>query len=84
MVLANPRLPVPRDQPIEKLMLDLVRAIELSLAASVAARALTVELLKSSAGMGSSLQGDEPGPFFSLTTQDREFLSALSIRFENR
>jgi hypothetical protein len=66
------------------LVCDLIWAIELSLVASEAARALTVELLKSSAGMGSSVQGDEPGPFFSLTTQDREFLSALSIRFEDR
>lgn len=56
---------MPRDQHVESLLADLIRAIELSLAASEAARALVAQLLKANVG-------------------DQEFLSALSIRFEDR
>lgn len=77
-------LPMLRDQHIRALMADLIRAIEVSLAASAAARALVVELVRHRAEAGSFFQDDEVGPTLPLTRQDREFLSALSIRFDDR
>lgn len=72
------------DEHIQALMADLIRAIEVSLAATEAARAAVTEMLKRRAETEIPLEGSEPGLSFTLTPQDREFLSALSIRFEDR
>lgn len=65
-------------------MADLIRAIEVSLAATEAARAAVAEMLKRGAETEVSLEGSERGSSLTLTPQDREFLSALSIRLEEQ
>jgi len=72
------------DAHIQALMADLIRAIEVSLGATEAARAAVAEILKRGAETEVSLEGSEPGSPLTLTLQDREFLSALSIRLEDR
>lgn len=71
------------DQHIQALIGDLIRATEVSLAASEAARALVAEILKRGAETRVFLEGSEPGSSLRLTPEDLEFLSALSIRLEN-
>ncbi|MBI4241919.1 MAG: hypothetical protein HY613_09395 [Candidatus Rokubacteria bacterium] len=73
-----------RDPHIEALILDLIRAIEASLAASEAARAAVGEILKRGVDSGSLLPSGEAGPPLTLTAEDRAFLSRLSIRAEDR
>lgn len=75
---------VPRDPHVQALIADLLRAVKVSLAAGDAARALVAELLKRGAATGSLCQDDAGGPTVTLTPQDREFLSALAIRLEDR
>lgn len=72
------------DEHILELMDTLIRATEASLAASEAAHALVAEILKRGAETRVFFEGSEPGASLTLTPQDLEFLSALSIRFENR
>ncbi len=72
-----------RDQHIQAMMVALTRAIEVSLAAGEAARAAVTELLKGGGRVRRFSQGDGLGPTLTLTTEDREFLSALSIRPED-
>ncbi|MBI4609911.1 MAG: hypothetical protein HY726_12990 [Candidatus Rokubacteria bacterium] len=73
-----------RDPHVQALMVDLIRAIKVSLAAGDAARALVAELLKRGAGTGSLLLDDSESPTATLTPQDRKFLSALAIRPADR
>jgi len=72
------------DRHIEALMVDLIRAVEVSLAAGAAARAVVAGLLKRAAGIPTVFGNNEPGSSLTLTPQDRDFLNALSIRFEHR
>jgi len=69
---------------IKALMADLIRAIEVSLAATEAARAAVAEILKRGMDGASIVPSDEAGPTLALTPEDREFLSRLSIRAEDR
>lgn len=62
----------------------LIRATEVSLAASEAARALVAEILKRGPETRVFLEDGQPGSSLTLTPEDLEFLSALSIRLENR
>lgn len=71
------------DEHIQELMDSLIRATEVSLAASETARALVAEILKRGAETRVFLEGSEPGSSLKLTPEDLEFLSALSIRLEN-
>lgn len=74
----------PRDPYIGELWAQLVQAVELSLAAGDAARTAVTEILKRWPG-SESLPADEVSPpTFTLTPQDRQFLSALSLRLEDR
>ncbi len=73
---------MPRESPVDTLMKKLVRTLEVSLAATDAARDAVQEILR---------RGADTGIFFSrtkgrgsasseLTAQDREFLRAVSIK----
>lgn len=73
-----------RDSHLRAMMAELLQAIEVSLAASEAARALVEEILKRRAETGTFLQGTDASPSLTLTPGDREFLNALAIRFEDR
>jgi hypothetical protein len=73
-----------RDRHIGELLAQLVRAVELSLAAGEAARAAMSEILKRRPETG-SLPADDASPLtFTLTPRDRQFLSAHSLRLEDR
>lgn len=72
------------DPHITALMADLIRAIEVSLAATEAARAAVAEILKRGTDGVSVVPSDDAGPALALTPGDREFLSRLSIRAEDR
>ena len=63
-------------------MRKLMRAIAVSLAATEAAREAVQEILKRGADTGLFFTGAKPrgNPIFELTTQDKEFLRAVSIR----
>ena len=63
-------------------MRKLMRAIAVSLAATEAAREAVQEILKRGADTGLFFSGARPrgNPTFELTTQDKEFLRAVSIR----
>lgn len=63
-------------------MRKLVRAIAVSLAATEAAREALQEILRRGADTGLFFSGARPrgNPTFELTTQDKEFLRAVSIR----
>jgi succinyl-CoA synthetase alpha subunit len=75
------------DRHVDALMQKLQRAIEVSLAAAEAARDAVHEILKRGAETGvffTEGAGPADGPAFELTSQDREFLRAVSIRPESR
>ncbi len=71
-----------RETHLDALMKKLVRAIEVSLAATEAARDAVQEILKRGADTGIFFSGarSRGNPTFELTAQDKEFLRAVSIR----
>jgi hypothetical protein len=74
---------MPRERPVDVLMKKLVHAIEVSLAATDAARDAVKEILKRGADTGIFFAGAKSRGFSSeLTAQDKEFLRAVSIKPE--
>lgn len=73
-----------REGHVDGLMKKLLRAIEVSLAATDAAREAVQEILKRGADTGIFFTGarGRGNPAFELTPQDKEFLRAVSIRPE--
>ncbi|PYM17898.1 MAG: hypothetical protein DMD81_07350 [Candidatus Rokuibacteriota bacterium] len=71
-----------RERHVDQLMKKLVQAIEASLTATEAAREALQEILKRGADTGIFFAGVKPRGAFSpeLTSQDKEFLRALSIK----
>ncbi|MBI3826172.1 MAG: hypothetical protein HY294_09250 [Candidatus Rokubacteria bacterium] len=66
-------------------MRKLLRAVEVSLAATDAAREALQEILRRGADTGiffSRARGGRGHPSFEMTTQDKEFLRAVSIKPE--
>ena len=71
------------DAHVDRLMSKLVRAVEVSLKATEAARDAVAEILKRGAETGiffAKGRGAQPPTGFELTEQDRDFLRSLSIR----
>lgn len=71
------------DAHVDRLMGKLVRAIEVSLKATEAARDAIAEILKRGAETGIFFahgRGTPPPTAFALTDLDRDFLRSLSIR----
>jgi hypothetical protein len=71
------------DAHVDRLMGKLVRAVEVSLKATEAARDAVAEILKRGAETGIFFargRGARPPAGFELTEQDRDFLRSLSIR----
>jgi hypothetical protein len=75
---------MPRERHVDVFMKRLLQAIEVSLAATDAARDAVQEILKRGADTGIFFSGTRSRGAFSaeLTSQDREFLRALSIKPE--
>lgn len=75
---------MPRERHVDVFMKRLLQAIEVSLAATDAARDAVHEILKRGADTGIFFSGSRSRGAFSteLTSQDREFLRALSIKPE--
>ena len=74
---------MPSDSHVERLMAKLVRAIEVSLEATQAAREAVAEILKRGAETGilfSRPRGGAPVSELELTERDRDFLRSLGIR----
>ena len=74
---------MPSDAHVDRLMGMLVRAVEVSLKATEAAREAVTEILKRGAETGiffARCRGARPPIGFELTEQDRDFLRSLSIR----
>jgi hypothetical protein len=73
---------MPRERGAGVLLKKLLKAIEASLAATEAARDAVQEILKRGADTGIFFAGARPRGAFSseLTTQDKEFLRAVSIK----
>ena len=73
---------MPRDAGGDALMKKLLRAVELSLSATDAAREAVQEILKRGADTGIffSRVRSRGNPSADLTPQDREFLRAVSIK----
>jgi hypothetical protein len=71
-----------RDRQTDALIRKLVQAIEVSLTAAQAARDAVQEILKRGADTGIFFSGSSRGGNVSseLTSQDREFLRAVSIK----
>jgi len=71
-----------REPHVDVLMKKLLKAIEVSLAATEAARDAVQEILKRGADTGIFFAGarGRGNPSFELTAQDKEFLRAVSIR----
>jgi hypothetical protein len=71
-----------RETHLDTLMKTLLRAIEVSLAATEAARDALQEILKRGADTGMFFSGarGRGNPTFELTAQDKEFLRAVSIK----
>ncbi|HYU15212.1 MAG TPA: hypothetical protein VEL05_04050 [Candidatus Acidoferrum sp.] len=71
------------DAHVDRLMGKLVRAVEVSLDATQAARDAVAEILKRGAETGilfSRPRGGAPATELELTEQDRDFLRSLGIR----
>jgi hypothetical protein len=72
------------DAHVDRLMGKLVRAVEVSLKATEAARDAVAEILKRGAETGiffaKGRGAQPPTTGFELTEQDRDFLRSLSIR----
>ena len=75
---------MPREANADALMKKLLRAIEVSLSATDAARDAVQEILKRGADTGIFFAGAKSRGAFSaeLTAQDKEFLRAVSIKPE--
>ncbi len=75
---------MPRERHVDQLMKKLLTAIEASLVATDAAREALQEILKRGANTGIFFAGAKGRGAFSseLTSQDKEFLRAVSIRPE--
>ncbi len=73
-----------REPHVDGLMKKLLKTIEVSLAATDAARDAVQEILKRGADTGIFFTGARGAgnPAFELTAQDKEFLRAVSIRPE--
>jgi len=71
-----------RERQIDALLRKLMQTIEVSLAAADAARDAVQEILKRGADTGIFFAGSKKGAAVSseLTTQDKEFLRAVSIK----
>lgn len=71
-----------RETHLDTLMKKLLRAIEVSLAATEAARDALQEILRRGADTGMFFSGarSRGNPTFELTAQDKEFLRAVSIK----
>jgi hypothetical protein len=71
-----------RERQIDALLKKLMQTIEVSLAAADAARDAVQEILKRGADTGIFFAGSKKGASVSseLTTQDKEFLRAVSIK----
>jgi hypothetical protein len=71
-----------RERQIDALLKKLMQTIEVSLAAADAARDAVQEILKRGADTGIFFAGSKKGAPVSaeLTTQDKEFLRAVSIK----
>ena len=71
-----------RERQIDALLKKLMQTIEVSLAAADAARDAVQEILKRGADTGIFFAGSKKGTPVSseLTTQDKEFLRAVSIK----
>jgi len=71
------------DAHVDRLMAKLVRAVEISLKATEAARDAVAEILRRGAETGIFFtrgRGAPPSTGFELTDLDRDFLRSLSIR----
>ena len=73
---------MPRDSGADPLMKKLLRAIEVSLSATDAARDAVQEILRRGADTGIFFAGSKKGVAVSseMTAQDKEFLRAVSIK----
>jgi hypothetical protein len=73
---------MPRDPGPDPLMKKLIRAIEVSLSATEAAREAVQEILRRGADTGIffSRSRSRGNPTAEMTSQDREFLRAVSIK----
>ncbi len=73
---------MPRERGADVLLKKLLKTIEVSLAATEAARDAVQEILKRGADTGIFFAGARARGAFSseLTTQDKEFLRAVSIK----
>ena len=71
-----------RDRQVDALLKKLLQTIEASLSAADAARDAVQEILRRGADTGIFFAGSKKGVTVSavLTTQDREFLRAVSIK----
>jgi hypothetical protein len=71
-----------RERQVDALLKTLVQTIEVSLAAAEAARDAVQEILRRGADTGIFFAGSKKAVAVSseLTTQDREFLRAVSIK----
>ncbi len=71
-----------RDRQVDALLRKLLQTIEASLAAADAARDAVQEILRRGADTGIFFAGSKKGVTVSseLTTQDKEFLRAVSIK----
>lgn len=75
---------MPKERHVDALLKKLVQTIEASLAATDAARDAVQEILKRGADTGIFFAGAKTRGAFSaeLTSQDKEFLRAVSIKPE--
>lgn len=73
---------MPRQRSADALIKKLITAIEASLAATEAAREAVQEILRRGADTGIFFAGSKRGEVVSaeLTSQDKEFLRAVSIK----
>ena len=73
---------VPKERHVDALMKKLLQTIEVSLAATEAARDAVQEIIKRGADTGIFFTGGKKRGAFSseLTAQDKEFLRAVSIK----
>jgi hypothetical protein len=73
---------MPREAHVELLMKKLLRAIDVSLAATEAARDAVQEILRRGADTGIFFSAPRARghPSWELTAEDKEFLRAVSIR----
>ncbi len=71
-----------RERQIDALLKKLLQTVEVSLAAADAARDAVQEILRRGADTGIFFAGSKKGVTISseLTTQDKEFLRAVSIK----